>query len=472
MIVDIENKGTYLNVSHFSDEGDLVFLHIPVPEEERFVWSKCYPNDRKKDPEWKDWTGAPVKKASSERYDKYRMAQMLEESDRNITSPLWEYQTPKKYFLDIEVEITDEMADALDTENTKNRVLSIGIATDKCKLIVLGLDPLTQEQQVSIHNKLNSYFEKTGDEWSFKYKQFESEYDMLYTFFKDIGSKMPLITGWNWLGYDWPYLINRAKKLGIDPKMISPSRTLIGKHQLPQHILMVDYLDIYKKWDRVIKIKESNRLDYVAEKAIGLKKISYNGTLRDLYQSNFEDFIYYNAVDCALVHYIDQKLKTLQTFFKIALVTGVEINRALSPVWSTESMMLRKFLERKQVFVNERKEEQAVKFAGGYVKEPIAGLHEWIACYDFASLYPNTIVQWGISPEVYKGKSILTPKESWVKTSSGAYFGGEDEEPILRGIVSDLYSKRRATKDKMLALQIEIDRLEKLLKKESENSSK
>ena len=73
MIVDIENKGTYLNVSHFSDEGDLVFLHIPVPEEERFVWSKCYPNDRKKDPEWKDWTGAPVKKAPSERYDKYRI---------------------------------------------------------------------------------------------------------------------------------------------------------------------------------------------------------------------------------------------------------------------------------------------------------------------------------------------------------------------------------------------------------------
>lgn len=472
MIVDIENKGSYLNVSHFNDEGDTVFLHIPVPEEERFVWSKCYPNDRKKDTEWKDWTGASVKKAPSERYDKYRMAQMLEESDRNITSPLWEYQTPKKYFLDIEVEITDEMADALDTENTKNRVISIGIATDKCKLIVLGLDPLTQEQQVSIHNKLNSYFEKTGDEWSFKYKQFESEYDMMYTFFKDIGSKMPFITGWNWLGYDWPYLINRAKKLGIDPKMISPSRTLIGKHQLPQHILMVDYLDIYKKWDRVIKIKESNRLDYVAEKAIGLKKISYNGTLRDLYQSNFEDFIYYNAVDCALVHYIDQKLKTLQTFFKIALVTGVEINRALSPVWSTESMMLRKFLERKQVFVNERKEEQAVKFAGGYVKEPIPGLHEWIACYDFASLYPNTIVQWGISPEVYKGKSILTPKEGWVKTSSGAYFGGEDEEPILRGIVSDLYAKRKATKNKMLALQIEIDRLEKLIKKESENYPK
>lgn len=472
MIVDIENKGSYLNVSHFSDEGDLVFLHVPIPDEERFVWERCSPSDRRRDPEWKDWNGSNVRKSPTERYDKYRMAQILEESDRNLTAPLWEYQTPKKYFLDIEVEITDEMGDALDVENAKNRVLSIGIATDKCKLIVLGLDPLTPEQQGSIYNKLNKYFEKTGDEWSFKYKQFESEYDMMYTFFKDLGPKMPLITGWNWLGYDWPYLINRAKKLGIDPKMISPSRTLIGKNQLPQHILMVDYLDIYKKWDRVIKIKESNRLDYVADKAIGLKKIEYNGTLRDLYQSNFEDFIYYNAVDCALVHYIDQKLKTLQTFFKIALVTGVEINRALSPVWSTEIMMLRKFLGRKQVFISDRKEEQIVKFAGGYVKEPTVGLHEWIACYDFASLYPNTIVQWGISPEVYKGKNILTPRESWVKTSSGAYFGGEDEDPILRGIVSDLYAKRRATKDRMLALQIEIDGLEKLLKKELENSKK
>ena len=198
-------------------------------------------------------------------------------------------------------------------------------------------------------------------------------------------------------------LINRAKKLGIDPKIISPGGYLIGKQQLPVHLLMFDYLEIYKKWDRVIKIKESNRLDYVADKAIGLKKIEYNGTLRDLYQSNFEDFIYYNAVDCALVHYIDQKLKTMQTFFKIAMLSGVEINRCLSPVWSTEVLMLRKFLDRKQLFVVENREEVHVKFAGGYVKEPITGLHEWVACYDFASLYPTTQRQFFIAPETFVG---------------------------------------------------------------------
>jgi len=112
-----------------------------------------------------------------------------------------------------------------------------------------------------------------------------------------------------------------------------------------------------------------------------------------------------------------------------------------------------------------RKEENHVKFAGAYVKDPIVGLHEWVACYDFASLYPNTIVQWGISPEVYKGKNLLDTKEGWIKTSSGAVFGGDDEDPILKSIIKDLYAKRRQAKDKMLKLQIEIDRLEKQLKK-------
>jgi DNA polymerase elongation subunit (family B) len=465
MIIDVENCGEFLRASHFTEEGVVGFIDVPVPEEERFVWQKCSANDRERDPEWKTWKGEPIKKVRTQKYDKYRIAQILDESDREITSPLWEYQEPRKYFVDIEVEITDVMGDALDTSTAKNKVISIGIATDRNKIIVMGIRPLTQEQQNSIYEKINNYFASTGDNWSFRYQHFESEYDMMFTFFKEVGSKMGVITGWNWMGYDWPYLITRAKRLGIDPKMMSVSNYVVGKAQTPAHMLMFDYLDIYKKWDRVIKIKESNRLDYVADKAVGFKKIEYDGTLRDLYESDFENFIYYNAVDCALVHYIDKKLKTQQTFFKIAMTGGVEINRCLSPVWSTEVMMLRYFTKRKQVFVSERSEETHLKFAGGYVMDPIVGLHEWVACYDFASLYPNAIVQWGISPETYKGKDRVNPDPNWIKTASGAYFGGDDEEAILRTIVKDLYARRRSTKDKMLGLQIKIDELEKKLEK-------
>ena len=44
MIVDIENRGEYLKVSHFTEEGDLAFLDVPIPESERFVWEKCSRN--------------------------------------------------------------------------------------------------------------------------------------------------------------------------------------------------------------------------------------------------------------------------------------------------------------------------------------------------------------------------------------------------------------------------------------------
>ena len=472
MIINVENMGGHLHISHFTEEGSLGYIDLPVADEDRYIWERCSPSDKRRDPVYKTWDGHPVRKVKTERYDKYRIVELLLKAPIETTKPLWDFQNPNKYFVDIEVEITAEMADALDTENAKNKVLSIGIATDKCKLIVLGLDELTDKQKASIHKSVNKHFEKFGDEWTFKYMKFDSEYDMMYTFFKDLGPKMTLMTGWNWFGYDWPYLVNRAKRLGIDPRIISPSQKLIGKNNLPMHLLMVDYLEIYKKWDRVIKIKESNRLDYVGEKAVGIKKIEYEGTLRDLYQNDKEKFMFYNAVDCALLHYIDQKLKTMQTLFKIAQLNKVEIDRSLSPVWSTEVMMLEKFLERNQVFTSDQKEEVHVKFTGGYVKEPIQGLHDWVACYDFASLYPNTMVQWGISPEVYKGKHILEPKEGWVKCSSGAYFGGDDEAPILRTIIKDLYSKRRKAKDQMLSIQSEIAELEKELERLNETTPK
>lgn len=458
MLVNIENKGTYLHVSHFSEEGKIEFTDVPINSSDQFVWEKCSPRDTRKSTEFETWDKKPIKKIKTQRYDKYRTVELLMGADEELTKPFWDFQNPNKYFVDIEVEMTDEMADSLNTEAAKNKVLSIGIGTDKCKMIVLGLVDLTDKQKDRIKKNLNKHFEKFGDEWTFQYQKFESEYDMLYTFFKQLGPKMAVITGWNWFGYDWPYLINRCAKIGIDPKIISPARRLMGKNQTPMHLLMVDYLEIYKKWDRTIKIKESNRLDYVGEKAVGLKKIEYEGSLRDLYNDDKEKFMFYNAVDCALLHYIDQKLKTMTTLFKIAQLNKVEIDRSLSPVWATEVMMLEKFLERGQTFTQEDRDQIHVKFTGGYVKEPTKGLHEWVACYDFASLYPNTMVQWGISPEVYKGKNVNNPDPSWVKSSSGAYFADkEKDEPILRVIIKDLYSKRKKAKKEMLGLNSQID---------------
>jgi DNA polymerase elongation subunit (family B) len=228
---------------------------------------------------------------------------------------------------------------------------------------------------------------------------------------------------------------------------------------------MVDYIQIYKKWDRVIKIRESDSLAYVSNAALGVSKITYNGTLKDLYESDFETYIFYNAIDSCLVHYIDVKLNTLATFFKIANVSGVEINRALSPVWTTEVLMLRKFRERNRVIVYDRKDEDHTRFEGAYVKQPIKGLHEWVVCFDFASLYPNTMMQWGLSPEIFIGKNLSNPPPGAIKTANGAYFlPKEGEEPILRDVLTTLYTMRKSAKKKYVECETKIMELQEILK--------
>jgi DNA polymerase elongation subunit (family B) len=468
MIIDIETAGSNLVVSHYTKEGEVDYLKLQVPKSQQFVWQKTSASDKTRDKEWLSWDGSPIKKVQTYKLDRYRITEILESFDKEITKPLWEYQTPKKYFVDIEVEITDNRADSLDTENAKNRILSIGMASSQGKILVIGLEDMSPDRILKIENRIKDHFKDQKGEWTFNYRKFDSEFDMLYTFLAKLIHKMPLVTGWNWFGYDWPYIINRCKRLGIDPKIASPSGTLLGKNQIPMHILMVDYLEIYKKWDRVIKIRESNSLDYVASQAIGIKKIHYQGTLKDLYDSDFDTFIFYNAIDCGLVHYIDQRLDTISTFFKIAEVSGVEINRALSPVWTTEVLMLKRFLDRKRVIINERKEESHVKFEGAYVKKPEKGLYEWIACFDFASLYPNTMMQWGISPEIYIGKNLKEIPEGAIKTSSGAvFYSKEGKEPLLREILQDLYSQRKATKKKYFECEKEIEKIKKAIKSKS-----
>lgn len=457
MILDIENKNSHLTISYFDKNGEVSYAQLPIPEEERFVYEYAEPHEKRGVcQDVVSWDNKPVKK-SKNRLSKYRIEELITRNADKIPE-VFEFNSPKKHFIDIETEITEGFADP---DTALNKVLSIGIATDRGQVFVLGLRDLTSSEHDEIKNDLNVHFKKMGDTWDFQYVKFETEYDMMYTFFSKFMKQMYCITGWNVIGYDWKYLINRAVRLKIDPAICSPSGKLIGKNRLPQHKLVVDYMEIVKKWDRVIKIKENFKLDYIGERAIGIAKIKYNGSLKDLYNIDFKKFIYYNAVDCALVHYIDKKLNTMLTFFKLANVTAVEINRAFSPIHIMEALMCREYYKEGKVFVDVFKGDgEQEQFEGAYVKDPLVGFHNYVACYDFASLYPSVMQQFNISPEAYRGKGDAGDGE--IKLASGAVFQNR-EDSTLRKILLDYYGRRKATKKKYLNIMVEIDKLNKML---------
>jgi DNA polymerase elongation subunit (family B) len=142
-------------------------------------------------------------------------------------------------------------------------------------------------------------------------------------------------------------------------------------------------------------------------------------------------------------------------------VTRVEAQKAFSPIWMTEAIVTREFYKRKRVVAEIKKATKTGSFEGAYVKQPQPGLYEAIATFDFASLYPSVMRQWNISPEAYKGKNIDL-REGWIKTASGAVFDN-NEDSIMRSILTDFYAKRKVSKNKAFEIEKELDYLEKLL---------
>ena len=84
------------------------------------------------------------------------------------------------------------------------------------------------------------------------------------------------------------------------------------------------------------------------------------------------------------------------------------------------------------------------KYIGGYVKEPIGGIHEGIAVLDFRSLYPSIIATFNISPETLdcgkKESGFLVPE-------SKRWFCRE--EGFVSGAIRELIERRIGMKKKL-----------------------
>lgn len=455
-MLDIEQIDGQLKVSYFNKEGDIDIDIFNIPGDQQYEWEYCKPGD-KSHPNVTSWDNKPVKKKRARYLSKWRLEEYFMSLPQRETERIFEFNMPKKFFVDIEVFVGDEWPRP---ENAKFPVTCITFCLEN-KVFTLATQHLDAAAIGRVQKKAEEHL---NQKLEYKYIAFKSEYDMMYSFFNSAIQKMPLLTGWNFIGYDWRYLVNRCKKLGIDPAAASPSGKLVGDNELPLHRLVVDYLDIYKKWDRVVDIKENNTLDYVAKAALGVQKVKYSGTLQDLYANNYEDYVFYNVVDTKLVEMIDKKLNTLLTFLKLSSITQVECNRAFSPIWMAESAMAREFYRRGKIFPRtDKQQKKRESYEGALVLDPKPGMYEWVTSFDFASLYPSIMRQWNISPESYiTNTTDDIDMNEFVKTSSGAVFS-KKEDSVFRTILTDYYSQRKAAKKVMESAEEDIEALKKYL---------
>ena len=444
MLLDIEQTDKELIVSYYNKEGKVSFKRYPVSKFEN--WAIAKDNDKYKDQNLTNWDGRPIKKSISRSFNKFSLLYFMDSLSEADRDEIYEFNMPRTYFVDIETEIVDGFPKP---EEAKSRILSFSIITPERKAIVLGLEDMSPAQIKKLEEDTNAHFKDYDQDWEFSYYKFQDEYNMLYTFLHKFLPKFPMMTGWNFINYDWQYIVNRCKRLQIDLTQVAITGALDKKDSRPLHMGILDYMQLYDKYDRSVAVKESNSLDFVSGAVLDVKKIKFTGGLQELYENNFAKYIYYNVVDSCLVYYIDEKLRSMEVLLTLATITKMPLYKAASPVAVTESLFARKLAEdNKKIAVEYNKESiKDTKYEGAFVKQPIVGYYSGVSAFDFASLYPSVMRQFNISPDSFVEMiPTLDVKErrkddSIIVCENGAVYNKEDS--MLKIILADLYGQRK-----------------------------
>lgn len=260
------------------------------------------------------------------------------------------------------------------------------------------------------------------DDPNIYYVKCKNEYMLLSNFLKawEFPSIKPdVITGWNILMFDIPYLYNRIKNIlsEQDANRLSPwglvrEKEVEFKGKINQTydilgIANLDYYQLYRKF--TFGNQESYKLDYIASVELGEKKIDYSeyGSLQDLYKNNYQKYLEYNIKDTVLVDKLEEKLGFIQLVLSFAYDAKVNYNDVMTTVRPWDIIIHNYLMDRKIVIPQSTENKMNKPLAGGYVKEPKLGMSRWVVSFDVNSMYPTNIIQFNIGPDTQITKNKL-----------------------------------------------------------------
>jgi len=342
---------------------------------------------------------------------------------------------------------------------------------------------------------LGQYKSKGDDHIYFNCK---SERDLLVRFVDYIARDYPdILSGWNSEFFDIPYLVNRITRvIGEDyARRLSPidviySRELLsqfGKYNTRWHIKglsCVDYLDVYKKFS--IGLRESYKLDSIAEYELGEKKIDYGNTnLSSLANDDWELFVDYNIQDVRLLVKMEEKLRYLELLRMLAYTGLTPLENAMGTLnVITGAAVIEARKTDRIVPTFQKVIPDTGKYEGAYVGEPERGFQDQIVSFDLNSLYPNIMISLNLSPETkmgtfttsgddvslsrITGKTSSLSKVNFVKgindlglsISKANVLFSQKKKGIFPQIVDNFYTERVKIKKKIDKLKRELYNLQ------------
>jgi len=226
-----------------------------------------------------------------------------------------------------------------------------------------------------------------------------------------------IITGWNSGYFDIPYMYYRICSLfgEEEASRLSPLGEIKFNDYDPEQPVVLcglnhlDYMLLFKKF--ITKQEPSYKLGDIGEKYVKLGKIEYeDGNLDKLFREDIDKFIEYNIRDVDILIELDKKMQFIILAILICHLCHVPYEQIYYSTAMNEGAILT-YLKRKNIVspnkpttINPNLKNIVEEYAGGYLKDPVPGLYEWVSDLDFTSLYPSIIRNMNMGLETLVGR--------------------------------------------------------------------
>jgi len=230
-------------------------------------------------------------------------------------------------------------------------------------------------------------------------KSYKTEHEMLTAFAQYMIDVDPdIVTGWNFIEFDLPYILKRMTFIGIDASKMARLPGKIGERaDKIRGRVMFDLLTAYKRIHVAEGQEVSYRLDAVAEHQLGEHKVKYDGSLTDLRRTDPKKFVEYNWKDVELCVKINNKNRIIDFYKEIATYVGMPLDKTLNSSSVVDFYVLRQVVGK--YVLPSKGNVNLASFEGATVFEPYSGLDENVCVFDAKSLYPMSMMTINASPE-------------------------------------------------------------------------
>lgn len=349
----------------------------------------------------------------------------------------------------------DKPPESVESDLPELKVLSFDIEAYNPK----GMPQGTKDPIIMISFSSNQGFRKVFSTKSSCFDFVEvlkDEEELLKKFVETIKSENPdLITGYNSDVFDFPYIRDRAALLGVNLDLGTDGSELKFIRRGFANSAVIKgrvHVDLYPSMRRYLQL-DRYTLERVYLEIFGEEKKDIDGDeihkCWDDDGDRLEELFEYSLEDAVAVTKIGEKMLPLsmeltrlvgQPLFDLArMATGQQV----------EWYLIRKAFEYGDIVPNKPSNSRIAnrrRIAGGYVKDPVKGLHKNIVYFDFRSLYPSIIISKNVSPDT------LTNNCNENNCNTAPEVGYKFlKEPIgfVPSIIGNVLSERVKIKDRM-----------------------